>query len=100
MAAVALLPSIYADARYIDAVSSHLQGPADKPELLDLIEPFVYEYTAGLGGSISAEHGIGVMKPTKLHYSKSPEAIKMMQLMKKTLDPNRILNPYKTVLLD
>ena len=80
--------------------SLHFKGPADKPELLDLIEPFVYEYTAGLGGSISAEHGIGVMKPTKLHYSKSPEAIKMMQLMKKTLDPNRILNPYKTVLLD
>jgi len=77
----------------------NITGPASKPELLDLIEPFVYEYTAGVGGSVSAEHGIGVMKPTKLHYSKSKEAIEMMQLMKKTLDPNGILNPYKTVLL-
>lgn len=77
----------------------NITGPADKPELLDLIEPFVYEYTASVGGSISAEHGIGVMKPTKLHYSKSSEAIQMMQLMKKTLDPKGILNPYKTILL-
>ena len=59
----------------------------------------VYEFTAGCGGSISAEHGLGVMKPNKLHYSKSPEAIQLMQLMKKTLDPNQILNPYKTVLI-
>jgi FAD/FMN-containing dehydrogenase len=48
-------------------------------------------------GSISAEHGVGVMKPNHLHYSKSPEMIAVMQAIKRTLDPNGIMNPYKVL---
>lgn len=39
------------------------------------IEPFVYEWTAAHTGSISAEHGIGLMKADKIHYSKSTETV-------------------------
>jgi FAD/FMN-containing dehydrogenase len=46
-------------------------------------------------GSISAEHGLGVAKNEFLGYSKSPVMIQMMKSMKKMLDPNGILNPYK-----
>jgi D-2-hydroxyglutarate dehydrogenase len=48
-------------------------------------------------GSISAEHGIGLMKKDKLHYSKSHASIKLMTDIKKLFDPNNILNPYKVL---
>ena len=39
----------------------------------------------------------GVMKPGALHYSKSPEAIAAMAALKRAMDPNGILNPYKVL---
>lgn len=66
-------------------------------EILHKIEPFVYEYTSKLRGSISAEHGIGFRKPKYIHYSKSPETIVIMKELKKMFDPNGILNPYKVL---
>ncbi|KAL5495489.1 DLD2 [Sanghuangporus weigelae] len=50
----------------------HLNIVADHylPEIQDALEPFVYEVVASYQGSISAEHGIGVMKTHALHYSK------------------------------
>lgn len=39
------------------------------------IEPFVYEWTAKNKGSISAEHGLGLMKADKIYYSKTPETV-------------------------
>ncbi|TVU41973.1 hypothetical protein EJB05_15537, partial [Eragrostis curvula] len=43
--------------------------------LLAQIEPFVYEWTSAQRGSVSAEHGLGLMKAEKIHYSKSSEAV-------------------------
>lgn len=63
-------------------------------QILNLIEPFLYEYVAKYNGSISAEHGIGVKKRKFLHYSKNDEAIKLMQQMKRMFDPKSILNPH------
>lgn len=48
-------------------------------------------------GSISAEHGIGTHKPEFLHLSKSENAIALMQQMKRVMDSNGILNPYKVL---
>ncbi|KAG0341009.1 hypothetical protein BG004_006183 [Podila humilis] len=64
-------------------------------EVTDIIEPFVYEWTAKHAGSISAEHGLGLMKAAHLHYSKSPSMIQLMKRFKELLDPNGIMNPYK-----
>lgn len=44
-------------------------------QILAKIEPFVYEWTSKQRGSISAEHGIGLMKANKIHYSKSAESV-------------------------
>lgn len=66
-------------------------------EILKKIEPFVYEYTSKLRGSVSAEHGIGFKKPNYMHYSKSETAIGLMKEIKKMMDPNGILNPYKVL---
>lgn len=66
-------------------------------EIMKKIEPFVYEYTSKLRGSVSAEHGIGFKKPNYMHYSKSETAIGLMKEIKKMMDPNGILNPYKVL---
>ena len=58
------------------------------------LEPWIYEYIASLRGSISAEHGIGVMKPQFLHFAKGQNAIEYMKQIKNVFDPNNILNPY------
>jgi FAD/FMN-containing dehydrogenase len=46
-------------------------------------------------GSISAEHGIGLLKKPYLLYTRSPEEIEYMKSIKKIFDPNNILNPGK-----
>lgn len=46
-------------------------------------------------GSISAEHGLGLMKATKIGYSKSPTSIEYMKKIKEVFDPKGILSPYK-----
>jgi len=49
------------------------------------------------GGSISAEHGIGVLKRDELVKVKDPVALELMRALKRTLDPNGILNPGKVL---
>lgn len=46
-------------------------------------------------GSISAEHGVGLLKKDFLHYSRTPQEIELMRGMKKVFDPANILNPGK-----
>lgn len=46
-------------------------------------------------GSISAEHGVGLLKKPYLQYSRSESEIAMMQALKKVFDPNNIMNPGK-----
>ena len=62
-----------------------------------MIEPYVYEWTAKQRGSISAEHGLGLAKPDYIYFSKSSPAVEVMKAIKKTLDPNGIMNPYKVL---
>ncbi|KAF9195162.1 hypothetical protein BGZ51_004589 [Haplosporangium sp. Z 767] len=64
-------------------------------EATDLIEPYIFEWTAKHAGSISAEHGLGISKNNHLHYSKSPSMIQLMKRFKQLIDPNGIMNPYK-----
>lgn len=61
------------------------------------IVPWLYEWIAERRGSVSAEHGVGLMKADALHYSKSPVAIDVMRDIKAVFDPNGILNPYKVL---
>ncbi|XP_053316724.1 D-2-hydroxyglutarate dehydrogenase, mitochondrial isoform X2 [Spea bombifrons] len=77
----------------------HLNVTAEShtDSLLAALEPFVYEWTAQHRGSISAEHGLGFKKRDHIHYSKSTEAVHLMQKIKRMLDPKGIMNPYKTI---
>ncbi|KAJ2516403.1 D-lactate ferricytochrome c oxidoreductase, partial [Coemansia sp. RSA 1939] len=62
-----------------------------------IFEPYVYEWVASHRGSISAEHGVGLMKRDYLSYSKPPAMIDYMKRIKALFDPNGILNPYKVL---
>jgi D-2-hydroxyglutarate dehydrogenase len=64
-------------------------------ELLNKIEPFVYDWVSRQRGSVSAEHGLGLKKRDYIEYTKSPTSVHWMRRMKKLFDPNNILNPYK-----
>jgi FAD/FMN-containing dehydrogenase len=55
------------------------------------VEGFVYEALGGYGGSISAEHGIGVLKKPYLPISRSPEELALMRRIKTALDPQGLL---------
>jgi FAD/FMN-containing dehydrogenase len=59
------------------------------------IEELVYTAVGELAGSVSAEHGIGLLKREFLHHSVSPEALAVMGQLKACLDPKGILNPGK-----
>ncbi len=57
----------------------------------------MFEVVAKYGGSISAEHGIGVIKRDLLPKVKDPVAYELMRTLKRTLDPKGILNPGKVL---
>jgi len=65
--------------------------PDDSPELKKAIDDIIYKPLQALNGSVSAEHGMGLHKKSRLHISKSEAEISVMKSMKKTLDPNNIL---------
>ena len=61
------------------------------------VNAVVHAVVAELGGTISAEHGIGVMKRELLKAVKSPVEIGLMLKLKSAFDPNGILNPGKVI---
>ncbi|KAG2172920.1 hypothetical protein INT44_004661 [Umbelopsis vinacea] len=75
----------------------HLTIPAliDSEELREKIDEFIYTWLTQYSGSVSAEHGIGLMKAPYLTYTKSLTMVNQMQRIKTMFDPNGILNPYK-----
>jgi len=60
-----------------------------------VINDAVYHPLASRGGSVSAEHGIGLQKKDYLEISRSPAEIALMKQLKAMMDPNNILNPGK-----
>jgi FAD/FMN-containing dehydrogenase len=57
----------------------------------------IYALTQAFGGSVSAEHGIGLLKRPFLAYSRSTAEIEMMRGIKQVFDPDGILNPGKLI---
>ncbi|MFL6932910.1 MAG: FAD-binding oxidoreductase [Xanthobacteraceae bacterium] len=73
---------------------------ADKAVFLarwDDVNAVVFAVVAKFGGSISAEHGVGIMKRDLLPRVKDPVALDLMRTLKRTLDPKGILNPGKVL---
>ncbi|MGD0955199.1 MAG: FAD-binding oxidoreductase [Candidatus Acidiferrales bacterium] len=65
------------------------------PEARHAVEEIVYRPLRKCGGSVSAEHGIGLEKRSYLSWSRTPEEVALMRTLKRALDPHGILNPGK-----
>jgi D-lactate dehydrogenase (cytochrome) len=61
----------------------------------EAMHEIIYEIVLRLGGSVSAEHGIGQLKRELLKQVKDPVALDLMRAIKTALDPQGILNPGK-----
>jgi FAD/FMN-containing dehydrogenase len=69
-----------------------LSGPYPSESERHAVEALVYEGVRQARGCISAEHGIGVLKQSFLHLSRSDEELAIMRQIKALFDPNNLLN--------
>jgi FAD/FMN-containing dehydrogenase len=69
----------------------------DDPALSEAIRERIEDVVADLGGSFSAEHGIGQSKLGTMRRRKDPVALDTMRTLKAALDPKGILNPVKVI---
>jgi len=60
-----------------------------------VVNQWVFEAVERHQGSVSAEHGIGLMKKKYLGYSRSPEEIACLKAIKTVFDPANVMNPGK-----
>lgn len=63
----------------------------------DEVSERVFSLVRKFGGSISAEHGIGMLKKPFLHYSRGPGELDYMKAIKQVFDPKNIMNPGKLI---
>ena len=78
---------------HYDILSPPGGDPAVHNGLRDQAEHVVHDIVASLGGSISAEHGLGTMKTAEAAAYKSPVELAALRAIRSALDPQRIMNP-------
>ena len=61
------------------------------------MDAIIYGLVRDMGGSVSAEHGIGTMKKKWLGHARSEAEIALMRTLKAALDPDHLLNPGKVI---
>ena len=69
----------------------------DDEALFDQINARLEEVTQELGGSFSAEHGVGLSKKKSMKRRKDPIALEIMRIIKHGLDPKNLMNPGKVL---
>ena len=73
------------------------EGSQEDAAISSALEPHIYEFVVGKGGSISAEHGIGQLKLDFLPMQKGDAELSLMRTLKHAMDPHGILNPGKVI---
>ncbi|HWM42109.1 MAG TPA: FAD-binding oxidoreductase [Burkholderiales bacterium] len=72
-------------------------GPRELLEKRDAVNRIVYQAVERLGGSISAEHGLGQLKREAIRSHKPPLELELMRRLKNALDPKGLMNPGKVL---
>ncbi len=70
-------------------------SPAFAPDVAQALSQAVHDLAVELGGSFSAEHGVGRLKKAALARYKDPSALETMRAIKKAIDPDGRMNPGK-----
>jgi FAD/FMN-containing dehydrogenase len=63
----------------------------------ETMDAIIYGLVRDIGGSVSAEHGIGTLKKQWLGHARSEAEIALMRTLKNALDPDHLLNPGKVI---
>ncbi|WP_245623758.1 FAD-linked oxidase C-terminal domain-containing protein [Paraburkholderia nodosa] len=71
--------------------------PGMSPQPKEAINEIVYTNVRRFGGTISAEHGIGLTKKPWLPHTRSEAEIELMRRIEQALDPDGLLNPGKVL---
>ncbi|MCC2679197.1 MAG: FAD-binding oxidoreductase [Pseudobdellovibrio sp.] len=61
------------------------------------VEKDLYSLVGKFNGSVSAEHGVGIIKKADIGYTRKPGEVAILKSLKKMLDPQGLLNPGKVV---
>lgn len=80
---------------HLNILKPATMGKAEFFEHCAAVNEQVFALTKRLNGSISAEHGVGLLKRDYLSYSRSPEELAYMRALRVLFDPNQILNSGK-----
>jgi glycolate oxidase len=67
----------------------------DEMERVEAAFEEIFAHAIELGGTITGEHGVGMMKAPYLEWKLGPEGIGAMKMIKQSFDPNNIMNPNK-----
>ncbi|KAL8433510.1 hypothetical protein ACSSS7_003801 [Eimeria intestinalis] len=80
---------------HINVLIQHSASGEEVQEIQQLCDKLVYGFVRSQKGSISAEHGIGVLKAAAVPPLKGSDFMHLVTGIKRCFDPNNILNPYK-----
>jgi FAD/FMN-containing dehydrogenase len=95
---IAGVEQVYAFGHVADGNIHFMIGKENKSNKLRLeINETIYSGLKAIGGSVSAEHGIGLHKKAYLDISRTPEEIQLMKTLKLAMDPKGILNPGRII---
>jgi FAD/FMN-containing dehydrogenase len=72
-------------------------GPESLMPSREQVNRIVYDTVAALGGSISAEHGLGQLRRDEIRRHKDAIELELMRALKRTLDPKGLMNPGKVI---
>lgn len=75
-------------------INTNMRDENEVRKTEDAVEE-IFNYAIELGGTLSGEHGIGVMKKAFIKKEMGEEGVRYQQMIKKALDPKNILNPGK-----
>ena len=88
---------IYAFGHVGDGNIHYNVGPAELLAQRPAVNRIVYDAVRALGGSISAEHGLGQLKREEIRSHKDALELELMAALKRTLDPKGLMNPGKVL---
>ena len=88
---------VYAFGHVGDGNVHYNVGPAELVASRAAVNRIVYDAVAALGGSISAEHGLGQLKREEAARHKDPLELELMRALKAALDPRGLMNPGKVL---